>query len=360
MTSFRGRVNITETIVGSGTKGTLLENELLSVTLLVGHGADIHSVVYKPRGLDVMWKPPRVAREAGIGPHPTGDSQTLWSSYYMGGWQVVFPNCGSAVEYRGVLLDFHGEAARTAWTLEGTEIKDGEASVSAGIALQKSPFHIHRKVTIRSGEPMFSITETITNECPDAIDCMWLHHPAFGPPLVSPECVVQSGARVMESDDSYDVPGNDLPLGNRWEWPRARNKRGEEVDLSRIPPPGSGYSRILYLQDFAKSWYALTNHALKLGAGMVWDGNVLPYATFWQETGGVRGYPFYGNAYELAIEPSSSYPGQGLTRVMETTKNHLTLAPGEKRTVNLRFVFIEPHPRKRIDYIDSSGGVHQA
>jgi hypothetical protein len=43
----------------------------------------------------------------------------------------------------------------------------------------------------------------------------------------------------------------------------------------------------------------------------------------------------------MAIEPGTSYPGQGLVNVMEKTKTHRTLAPCESAEAELRAVFYE-------------------
>ena len=112
------RVRAVETTVGRAMRALVLENELLSTTLLLDQGADIHTLTYKPKGVDVMWRPPRPPREPGIGPTPAGDSVALWMAYYRGGWQVIFPNFGPPTEYKGALLDMHGEAARTVATGE--------------------------------------------------------------------------------------------------------------------------------------------------------------------------------------------------------------------------------------------------
>jgi hypothetical protein len=345
----------TETVVGRGIQAIVLENDLLSTTVLLDQGADIHTLIYKPQGKDVLWKPPRPPREPGVGPTPTGDSETLWHTYYRGGWQVIFPNFGPPVEYKGAPLDMHGEAARTVWQLEGIKSDGGQVQVTLGVRLLKSPFRIRRVMSLEAGRPILSLRETITNEGAEAMDCMWGHHPTFGPPLLSSKCVIDTGARAVESDDSYDVPGNDLPLGQTWAWPYVRNRRGEEVDLSRVPGAGSGHSRVLFLKDFEESWYAVTNLALGLGVGVVWDGELFPYACLWQETGGEREYPFYGQAYVTAIEPNGSYPGQGLTTVMDKTGTQLTFAPGESRTLELKAVFYEGG--RRVARVDPTGQV---
>ncbi len=346
---------ISETIVGRACQALVLENDWLSTTVLLDQGADIHTLIYKPQGVDVLWKPPRPPREPGVGPAPVGDSFAVWVAHYRGGWQIIFPNFGPAGEYKGAPLDFHGEAARTVWQVEALGAGDEHAYVTLGVTLLRSPFRIQRRMSLKSHQPLLSIEETITNEGPEAMDCMWGHHPAFGPPLVSPDSFIDTGARLIESDDDYSVTGNDVPLGQTWRWPLIRNRRGDPLDLSRLPAPGSGHSRVLFLKDFEESWYALTNPTLGFGVGLVWNGDLFPYACFWQETGGVREYPFFGAAYVTAIEPNSSYPGHGLTAVMRETGTQLVLAPGQSRTLDLKAVLYSGS--QRVTRVDPQGNV---
>jgi hypothetical protein len=35
-----------------------IENDLLQATLLPDRGADIYQLIFKPRSMDVLWKPP--------------------------------------------------------------------------------------------------------------------------------------------------------------------------------------------------------------------------------------------------------------------------------------------------------------
>jgi hypothetical protein len=351
------RPKATETVVGRSTRAIVLENDLVSATVLVDQGADIHTLVYKPRGVDVLWKPPRPPREHGVGPPVQGDSETLWHHYYRGGWNTIFPNFGPAVVHRGAPLDFHGEAARSPWELEGVESTEEGVRVTMVVRLIKSPFHVRREMSLEAGRPVLSIRETVTHDGVEPMECMWGHHPTFGPPLLSPGTVIDTGARSIQSDDGAEVPDMDLAPGETWAWPDARDRQGAPVDMSRVPEPGSGLSRVVYLKDFAEGWYAITNPALGWGAGLVWDAGLFPYACFWQETGGERGHPFFGKAYVTAIEPFSSYPGIGLTRVMETTATHLTLEPGESRTVELKAVFYDG--TERVSRIDPSGSVER-
>jgi len=346
---------LTELTLGRRSRALRLENDLLSAVIVLDQGADILSLTYKPKQMDVLFKVPRPPREHGVGAPPTGDSFAQWLAYYPGGWQVIFPNFGPANDYQGATLDFHGEAARVPWHVVSVENAAAALALTLGVTLLKCPFRLGRTLSLRAGSPLLHIRETITNTGVDLATCMWGHHPAFGAPFLSPDCFIDTGAQSIETDDSYDVPGNDLPLGQTWAWPHVTNRQGQPVDLSRIPPPGDGHARVLWLKDFREAWYAITNPALGFGVGLAWDGGVFPYAAFWQETGGTRDHPWYGSAYVIAIEPNASYPAHGLTTVMRKTRTHLTVAPGESRSVNLVAVFYEGS--QRVTKIDADGNV---
>jgi galactose mutarotase-like enzyme len=334
--------SVVPSLVGRALKAVTIGNELISAQILVDQGADIHTLIFKPLGIDVLWKPKRTPREPGVGPPLAGDSFILWNEYFRGGWNLVFPNFGPAVTYRGTSLEFHGEAARAAWSLGKIESGPARASVELEVGLLRSPFHIKRQISVKAGEPVLWVSETITNQSEDTMECMWAHHPAFGAPLVSGDCTIETDAQFIESDDGYSVPGNDLPTGQTWSWPHVKDKRGEDVDLSRMPPPEARHTRVLYLKDFRRPLYRLVNRVIGLGIELSWDGAVFPYATFWQDSGGGFGYPLFGEAYVMAIEPTSSYPAQGLPTVIEKTQTHMTFASGEAKTTEVRARFFQP------------------
>ena len=91
---------------------------------------------------------------------------------------------------------------------------------------------------------------------------------------------------------------------------------------------------------------------------MVWPLATFPHAWFWQEMHASPGFPWYKGVYVMAIEPGTSYPGQGLVNVMEKTGTHRTLQPGESAEAELRAVFYES--TNGISGIDPSGRVTTA
>lgn len=334
--------SVVASVVGRSLKAVTIANEFISAQILTDQGADIHKLLFKPLGIDVLWKPQRVPREPGIGPPLAGDSYILWNEYFRGGWNLIFPNFGPAVMHRGSPLEFHGEAARVAWTQGQVHSDSDAASVQLEVTLLRSPFHIRRTVSVQSGQPALFVNDTITNESVEPMECMWAHHPAFGPPLISADCTIETDAQFIESDDSYTVLGNDLPTGQTWAWPRVMNNHGDEVDLAKIPPRNARRSRVLYLKNFENPSYRLVNRAVGLGVEVSWDKQIFPYAVFWQESGGAVEYPHFGSAYVMAIEPTSSYPCQGIGAVMAKTKTHLTFAAGETKSAEISARFFRP------------------
>lgn len=339
-----------ERILGRTLRALEIENDLISTTVLLDKGADIYRLIYKPKETDVMWKAPWGLKEAARGFHSAGDSLTAWLEAYAGGWQVLFPNGGFANTYKGVELGYHGEASMKAWDYEVLQVSAAAIEVRLCTRLSRSPYTIERWMRLDAGCPILRIRERITNHAGEPMDCMWSHHPAFGAPFLSEYCVIDTDARVLQSDDQYAGAANPLDLDTEYAWPLAGS-----LDLSTIPPPDQPRDLLGYLKDFESGWYSITNRDLGFGIGFNWDASVFPYAWFWQELNSSPGFPFYKCAYVIAIEPASSIPGHGLSAVMEKTGSHLTLRPGESREVEMNVVFYEA--RAGVEHIGDDGNV---
>ncbi len=341
---------VNELLLGRTLRALSIENDLISTTVLLDKGADIYRLVYKPKETDVMWKAPWGMKESARGFDTAADSMTAWLEAYAGGWQVLFPNGGFANSYKGVELGYHGEASMIAWDYALLDDSPISAAIHLSARLLRSPFSIERWMRLDAESPILRIRERITNQAGEPMDCMWSHHPAFGAPFLSEHCVIDTDARILQTDDQYEGAANPLKRGKEYAWPRA-----DDLDLSTIPPPGQRRDLLGYLKDFEKGWYSITNRQLGFGVGFSWDAAVFPYAWFWQELNSSPGFPFYKRAYVIAIEPASSIPGHGLSAVMAKTGSHLTLQPGESREIEMKVVFFES--ALGVERIDDAGNV---
>lgn len=338
----------TEIVLGKSLAALVIENDLLACTVLLDKGADIYRLIYKPKNIDVMWKAPWGMKESARGFDSAFDSQTAWLEAYAGGWQLLFPNGGFANTYKGAELSYHGEASMKAWDHKILTATPAEIEVKLSVRLSRSPYSIERWMRLEAGSPVMNLRERITNHAGEAMDCMWSHHPAFGAPFISENCVIDTDARTLLTDDAYIGAANPLALGETHQWPLAG-----DIDLSRLPPPDQPRDLLAYLTDFNSGWYGITNTEIGVGIGFSWDASLFPYAWFWQELNSSPGFPFYKRSYVIAIEPASSIPGHGLTAVMEKTGSHLTLQPRESKELELNAVFYESDAGLR--HIDAAG-----
>ena len=340
---------IKQLTLANGIRAVKLENELLSTTVLVDKGADIYALEYKPHNIDVLWKSPWGLKPAGQAIQTSYASEVAWLEQYAGGWQLLFPNGGAACTYKGVQLNFHGEASVVPWRFD-IDSKAHSAELRLETRLFRSPFRIQRTLRIEQGSPQLIIRERITNEAGEPMDYMWGHHPAYGSPFLSEHCIVDTSAKRVRVDAEYIGNNNPLPLDARTDWPRVA-----EIDLSKVPGRDTGpRDTLAYLTDFDGGWYGITNTQLGFGVGLTWDTAAFPHAWYWQEMLSSAGFPWYKNVYVMAIEPNSTIPGNGLVAAMRENA-HRTLGAGESYETELRAVFYESHTG--ILGIDRTGAV---
>jgi hypothetical protein len=347
--------SVNEVTLPRGVRGVRLENELIAATVLSDKGADISELIFKPHNVDVMWKSPWGLQRPGGRTPSAFESQVTWIEAYEGGWQEIFPSGGGPAFYKGVELNYHGEASMIPWDAKPAS-GDGWAELRLRVRLTRSPFRIERVMRVESGSPSLLLTERIVNEAGEPMDYMWGHHPAYGAPFLSGACRIDTNAVTIVGDDAHVPATSPLDPNRTYQWPRAG--RGEAaVDLTRVPGQDDERAMLGYLTEFAgeHAWFGITNPELGFGIGMVWPVADFPCAWFWQELHASPGFPWYKGVYVMAIEPGTSYPGQGLVKVMETTRTHRTLQPGEAAAATLRAVFYES--TTGISAIDPAGRV---
>lgn len=338
------RCVVREVTLAHGLKGIRLSNPAVSVTVIPDKGADIYALVHRATGLDVLWKSPQGLRAPGQGRFAP-DSATAWLEMYEGGWQEILPNGGDACQHNGVELSFHGESTTLPWQYDILSAEGDQIAVEFSVRLYRSPFAIRRRMSLNAEQPALFIDETVTNWGADAAALMWGHHPAFGAPFLSADTRLSCSARSVLVDDSYDPSHNRYVPGSQSLWPYVCGKDGSVDDLSVLPGADVQRDSLIYLLDTGESpWYALTNPVQRVGVGITWTQEVFRCLWLWQEVHATRGFPWYGQAYTVAVEPWSSYPGFGLAKVIDATQTHLTIPAGGALEARLCCVLFDAQP----------------
>lgn len=300
-----------------------------------GKGADILAVRWLPTNLNLLWSTPWGLRQQGSIPTAAA-SDVNFMENYPGGWQLIFPNGGTASQLDGVEQPFHGEACLAPWEYDlETPAREGlRAAVDLTTSLVRSPFDLHRRISVEDSS--VRVTETVTNRSNAPREVMWSHHPALGAPFLSGSCVLDIPAATFIADDARDVPAGDLQPGARSSWPDARTRSGGTCDLRTVPAHGP-LDRFGYLTDFTEGRATVTNPELGLSATISWDLETMPHMWFWLEAHATEGFPWFGEAYVLGLEPASSFPGQGIERASQGPGGPLVIGPRESRTTQVSF-----------------------
>lgn len=312
-----------------------LENEDVRVVILPDHGCDIHALVDVPSGVDLLFKTPWCLRPAGTQIWAP-DSQSFWLSHYRGGWQLLLPNAGASAVVDGGYRGFHGEAAVVPWT----EDEFGLDQVRLSTRLAFAPVNVERTIVLR-GRTLV-VRESVSNRSSQPVELMWSHHPAFGPPFLDEGCRVLVDAAALRADSIG--PGTDLEPGSVHSWPTATTRDGDTVNYSVVPARNSGRATLAYLEGLAEGAFTIWNPALRLGVRVTWPLAVFPLAWLWQEFGATTGFPWFGEAAVMAVEPAAQRGNGGLAEARAEGRSGMVLGPHDQVEVEVAAEFLHEEP----------------
>ena len=330
-----------------------LENELLRVGVLVDKGADIFEFLFKPQDTEFMLHTPQGIRRPAV----QNTASTAWGSfldYYEGGWQEILPNGGPPCTYKGVEFGLHGEISTIPWQYHIESDTVELIRVTLEVRPFRTPLHLRKSLTLRRGEPVLNIEETLENEGEEAIDLMWGHHPAFGAPFLSPRCRVDLPQGDLLLEVFEDGSGTRINVGGRHSWPIVPGCGGSSIDFSRPDPQGAGHEDLGYVVNLPEGWYALTNQDTQVGFALWWSLETFPYLWIWRQFNQSAGYPWYGRVYTMALEPWSSYPSAGLLQAIDNGTARV-LEPQQSMRASLRAIAYQDV--RRVADVSSSGEV---
>jgi hypothetical protein len=143
---------------------------------------------------------------------------------------------------------------------------------------------------------------------------------------------VPDGTGVFPHPLPVEPGGRRVAEEGPFAWPHAHAAGGGTVDLSVVPERDAP-SEMLYLTELPEGWYEIgpdpasgdDRPAFRLS----WDVSVLPHLWLWQELGADKGWPWYGRAYVVGLEPFSSHPTDGIAAAVDNG-TALRLAPRQE------------------------------
>jgi hypothetical protein len=320
----------------------VIENSLFRVEMWPELGGAITSYIHRGSGTDVIWRnpygqPPRHR----LSDQPVAAGSDLFD-VMDGSWYVSLPNGFFAGDYFGAPLGTHGELRAVPWTVEGIRKKGKELTVTLRGQSVRTPVVYHRELTVRAGSAVLHWRETVQNRSSAPLPIAWLHHPAFGGPLVDGARLVTPAktVRVFQADDPESLQ---LKAGYSGPWPLVPERAGDVLrDCSLVPPAGSGRDHSVQLTDFDAGWGCIWNESRQLGFALEWDLAVFPHAWSWCRGGGEARYPLWGEGHLITLQPSTSPVGR-FADLLRTNQLLVVPAHGEVSTAMQTGFVTAPH-----------------
>lgn len=329
-------------------KAVTMENRYLRISILADKGADIFEFLDKNTDTDFMYRDPIGLKKLnGYIPTAYTNMGNFWD-YMIGGWYELFPNSGKSCTYRGMLLGQHGETLLMPWRYSIVKNTDKEIEVVFCVETIRAPFYLEKTLRMREDSPLLYISEKVINIGSSEMEFLWGHHITFGEAFLNENCIINLPEHKVFSDSAVNPQKSRIAPGATGSIKRMPGKNKSYIDLSEIPPSGSGISEMLFIKELEDCWYSIFDTKKSLGFGLAWDKKVFPYLWLWQEFNADTDYPWYGRTYSMALEPQSSYIPILSDAVKENM--HLSLKPGESiETWLTAVVYKDNRPIKSIN-----------
>ena len=269
----------------------------LSLTVLPERGAEVHALVDRASGVDVLFHAPWGLAPPGAPPREGSDGHAFLASY-AGGWQELFPSCNDPCTYRGREIGFHGEVAAIPWRVE----PEGDRALRCAIDCRTAPFRLERRMELAADAARLTVDERIVNTGDEDWACTWGHHLVLGAPLIAAGARFEPAARTLVTIPEMWEDTARLEPGQRTSWPHGRLRAGGTVDLRDLPGPEAGSHDDTYLTDLDAGTLRVANPALGRALRLDWDPAVFRWIIAWMPFGGAHAMPLAG-AYALGTEP---------------------------------------------------------
>lgn len=314
-------------------RALVIENSHLRLVVLPELGAKLWSLVYKSVDREIFWHNPRMApRSASYG--------AAYDDWFCGGWDELFPN-DAPTTFAGDLYPDHGEWWAMPFEWEVTTRRPDEITVHCWRAGVVTNTFVDRWITVRAGEPHFSVCYRIHNAGPQPLDFLWKLHPALA---ISPDARIDLPACTVRPEAAFNDRLDKQPFA----WPVARGAQGEAVDMRAVPAADAATCDFYYATELAGGWCALTYAQAGFGFGLAFDPSIFRSVWVFGAYGGWRGL------YTTILEPCTGYPHQLEDAVAQGTASRL--AAGE--TIETTVTAVLYHGRSAVKQITSVGEVH--
>ena len=266
-----------------------IQNNLLLVEIIPQVGGKIWTLFDKGRQRQWLWRNPDIPLGIVVSGSPYDDN-------FLGGWDELFPN--DAIEtFEGRTLSDHGDVWSQSWNWK-IEENDGHTICIHMITESYSlPGSFERWITINEDSSCFSLRYRIQSNASTDRRFLWKLHPAIA--LAQEDRIELPGGYIWPVDLKFSTL---LAEGGPFEWPMAKGKTAEFVDLSNIPSRHEYHKEFVYVTDLPAGWCGIFNKSS--GARLRIHFPLKTFKSVWLflEYGAWKGY------HTVVLEPCTNWP----------------------------------------------------
>lgn len=265
-----------------------LENHLVQVDILPELGGKIWNLT-QASGKQWLWHNPSVALQRA-------ESGASYDDNWAGGWEELFPNDAPG-EFRGRMLPDHGEWWSQPWQWSVSESSTERIQVRlwrSGVATETL---CEKWITIESDRASVSIRYRIQNQESASLHFLFKQHLAVA--VTAADRLELPGGEVTPVDQEFSTRIGEC---GPHDWPIARDKDGEKVDLSILPPREEKHREFVYIKNLPEGWCGIRDGQTGSSLRLHFPREVFPYTWIFMTFGGWR------DLYTVVLEPCTNMP----------------------------------------------------
>ena len=276
MTAGRATAGLLRRVLEGGREIWRLDNGRVRADVLAGFGGRIWTLEDLERGVQWIWRNPKVALAVP-------SAEAAYDDCWAGGWEELFPNDAKG-SFEGRDLPDHGEWWSRSWTADALEDTAERASVRLRLETRSVPASCEKIVALDAGAKTLRVRYRVENRGKDPLKFMLKQHLAA----------------AVRPGDKLELPGGTVHRVDS-EFSTLVKKSGTPWSADFVLPQAGKDKEFVYVADLPEGWAGIRRpdgSSLR----MSFDLKVFPHCWFFMDFGGWRGH------YTVVVEPCTNWP----------------------------------------------------
>ena len=167
----------------------------------------------------------------------------------------------------------HGEVANILWAVTGKNSNTLNMQTTAKL----EGLYVERKIALEQNNPVFAVTENVTNINPLGRLYNMVQHPTLAAPFLDNETIVDCNA-----DKGFDQAFYKNVADNILQWPHVKDEHGNSFDLRNSSTAYDAVFSFVVRPNDEYGWVTAYSSTNQLLIGYIWKRSDYPWIHLWQ------------------------------------------------------------------------------